>query len=110
MVDELIVNIGKGIAAGTAYAAWGYIFIRERGEAFSGPKFLRAVAIGAASGAASGYTGLPLPAAETWLHEQLYALGMLGSISGLLDQACSRAWKWLRSKGVPENPIPTPPT
>lgn len=93
---DILMKAGKGAIAG---AIWGYFgwrnLGRPKGEKFSGPKLLRAVASGAVAGAVGGALGMEVDVADQWVHSQLAELGLLAAASAALDQGSVRAWREL---------------
>lgn len=86
----------NGVIAGGSYGFSGWM-VWGHDEPFDGPKFLRAIIWGVIVGVIAAFTGMPLPTTDTDAHAFARDLGLLGVLSGLLDQVC--IWLWQRLKG-----------
>ena len=92
------------IIAGILWAALGYWKARQKGEEFSGPKFIRALIIGGIVGLISGWQGWSFEISQVVLTQLIGAFGA----TGLIDLIAAEIWKRVSGSAPKELPKPKP--
>lgn len=98
----LITNVLIGLAMGAIYGYIGYKALNPNKDAFSGPKFIRALVWGAFVGGVLGYLGIEFSwqafnLLDLELHQAVLAVSPLGA-SFILDQLSIAIWKRIPKK------------